>query len=70
METLKEKVSLFPSKHFEAPKGLLFYGPPGTGKSAITKKFCSDLPLTFVAPPMAAGDCQKGIVGDSERMFN
>lgn len=48
----------------------MFYGPPGTGKSAISKKLCELLGVTFAAPPMAAGDFNKGIVGDSERMLN
>ncbi len=70
MDTLQAKLTLLTSPHFDPPKGILFFGPPGTGKSAISKTFCKELPIELVAPPMAAGDCNKGIVGDSERMLN
>ena len=67
---LRTQMQQFTATIFPSPKGILFYGPPGTGKSAISKKLCELLGVTFAAPPMAAGDFNKGIVGDSERMLN
>ena len=67
---LQTQMQQFTATIFPSPKGILFYGPPGTGKSAISKKLCELLGVTFAAPPMAAGDFNKGIVGDSERMLN
>lgn len=60
----------FLTKVFQTPKGILFCGPPGTGKSAISSALCSKANFVFAAPPMAAGDFSKGVVGDSERMVN
>ena len=73
----------FTSEVFSSPKGILFYGPPGTGKSAISLKMCEYLEVKLVTNPLvsfifilwfilikAAGDFNKGIVGDSERMLN
>lgn len=64
------RLDIFKSAVFALPKGMLFFGPPGTGKSAITKEFCEQSGFMFVAPPMAAGDLKKGIVGDSQRTLN
>jgi SpoVK/Ycf46/Vps4 family AAA+-type ATPase len=55
---------------FSTPKGVLLYGPPGTGKSALTKALCEFLNVQLITEPMAAGDFNKGIVGDSEAMLN
>ena len=70
LKKLREQMTQFTATIFPSPKGILFYGPPGTGKSAISKELCELLGVTFAAPPMAAGDFNKGIVGDSERMLN
>ena len=59
----------FTTEVFKSPKGILFYGPPGTGKSAISSAMCEFLNVKFATNPMAAGDFNKGIVGDSERML-
>jgi len=60
----------FSSVFYSLPKGIMFYGPPGTGKSAIISFILECLPFEYLCPPLAAGDFNKGIVGDSERMIN
>ena len=70
LTTMGEQMEQFLSEIFATPKGVLFYGPPGTGKSDVSKTFCQQAGFYFAAPPMAAGDFNKGIVGDSERMLN
>jgi ATP-dependent 26S proteasome regulatory subunit len=70
MDRFVDKLDLYTSTIFAAPKGILLYGPPGTGKSAITKAFCEESGMTFVTSPMAAGDLKKGIQGDSEKTIN
>lgn len=70
MANFKKKMSLFSSKCYSTPKGILLFGPPGTGKSAITKSLCEELGVVFATAPMAAGDLKKGIVGDSEKTIN
>lgn len=67
---LKKTMETFTTGWYSLPKGVLFYGPPGTGKSAIIKELMELLPFEFLCPPLASGDFNKGIVGDSERMIN
>ena len=67
---LKKTMDTFTTGWYSLPKGVLFYGPPGTGKSAIIKKLMDLLPFEFLCSPLASGDFNKGIVGDSERMIN
>ncbi len=50
--------------------GILFWGPPGNGKTSLIKSLCEKLEVTLVCPPLAAGDFNQGIVGDSEKMIN
>ena len=61
---------MFTTEVFKPPKGLLFYGPPGTGKSYISRFLCEKMGIVLVCPPLAAGDFNRGLVGDSERMVN
>lgn len=61
---------MFTTEVYNSPKGILFYGPPGTGKSAISSFICGSMKVIYATRPMAAGDFNKGIVGDSERMLN
>ncbi len=67
---IQTELNGFATESFDLPKGFLFYGPPGTGKSAIIKYILDRLPFLYLCPPLAAGDFNKGIVGDSERMIN
>ena len=60
----------FTTNVFKTPKAVLFFGPPGTGKSFLTELIIKHAYFYNITSPLAAGDLQKGIVGDSERCLN
>ncbi|CAF1398490.1 unnamed protein product [Adineta steineri] len=51
-------------------RGFIMYGPPGTGKSEIMSKLSARIGITMVAPSMAAGELDRPLVGESERIIN
>ncbi|CAF0908395.1 unnamed protein product [Rotaria sordida] len=51
------------------PRGLLLYGPPGTGKSDILSKLAKKIGIVMVGPPLAAGELNRPLVGESERII-
>jgi SpoVK/Ycf46/Vps4 family AAA+-type ATPase len=51
------------------PRGLIMYGPPGTGKSDILSKLAKKLGIIMVGPPLAAGELNRPLVGESERIL-
>ncbi|CAF3930859.1 unnamed protein product [Rotaria sp. Silwood1] len=51
------------------PRGLIMYGPPGTGKSDIMSKLAKKLGILTVGPPLAAGELNRPLVGESERIL-
>ncbi|CAF4403023.1 unnamed protein product [Rotaria sp. Silwood2] len=50
-------------------RGLIMYGPPGTGKSEIISKLAAKLGIVTVGPPLAAGELNRPLVGESERVL-
>ncbi|CAF0787182.1 unnamed protein product [Adineta ricciae] len=50
-------------------RGFIMYGPPGTGKSEIMSKLCVKLGICMVGPPLAAGELNRPLVGESERVI-
>ncbi|CAF0945876.1 unnamed protein product [Adineta ricciae] len=51
------------------PRGLILYGPPGTGKSDILKRLAQKLGITLVSQPLAAGELNRPLVGQSEEIL-
>ena len=51
------------------PRGLIMYGPPGTGKSDILRKLAKKLGILMISPPLAAGELNRSLVGESERII-
>ncbi|CAF1514951.1 unnamed protein product, partial [Rotaria sp. Silwood1] len=51
-------------------RGFIMYGPPGTGKSDIMSKLSVRIGVNIVAPPLAAGELNRSLVGESERIIN
>ncbi|CAF1669041.1 unnamed protein product [Rotaria magnacalcarata] len=50
-------------------RGLIMYGPPGTGKSEIMSKLAVKIGIVMVGPPLAAGELNRPLVGESERVL-
>ncbi|CAF3859384.1 unnamed protein product, partial [Rotaria sp. Silwood1] len=50
-------------------RGLLLYGPPGTGKSELLKKVAIYAGITMITPPLAAGELNRPLVGETERLL-
>ncbi|CAF3710688.1 unnamed protein product [Rotaria sordida] len=50
-------------------RGFIMYGPPGTGKSEIMSKLSTKLGIAMVGPPLAAGELNRPLVGESERVI-
>ncbi|CAF1390520.1 unnamed protein product [Adineta steineri] len=50
-------------------RGFIMYGPPGTGKSEIMSKLSVKLGICMVGPPLAAGELNRPLVGESERVI-
>ncbi|CAF1085429.1 unnamed protein product [Adineta steineri] len=50
-------------------RGFIMYGPPGTGKSDIMSKLSTRMGVNMVAPPIAAGELNRPLVGESERVI-
>ncbi|CAF1454924.1 unnamed protein product [Adineta steineri] len=50
-------------------RGFIMYGPPGTGKSDIMSKLSTRMGVCMVAPPLAAGELNRPLVGESERII-
>ncbi|CAF1473048.1 unnamed protein product [Adineta ricciae] len=50
-------------------RGFIMYGPPGTGKSDIMSKLSARTGICMVAPPLAAGELNRSLVGESERII-
>ncbi|CAM4929864.1 unnamed protein product [Rotaria socialis] len=51
-------------------RGFIMYGPPGTGKSDIMSKVSTRLGINMVTPPIAAGELDRPLVGESERIIS
>ncbi|CAF1244888.1 unnamed protein product [Rotaria sordida] len=51
-------------------RGFIMYGPPGTGKSDIMSKLSVRMGVSMVAPPIAAGELNRPLVGESERIIS
>ncbi|CAF3939418.1 unnamed protein product [Adineta steineri] len=51
-------------------RGFIMYGPPGTGKSDIMSNLSKRMGIAMVAPPLAAGELNRSLVGESERIIN
>ncbi|CAF3861233.1 unnamed protein product [Rotaria sp. Silwood1] len=51
-------------------RGFIMYGPPGTGKSDIMSKLSIRMGINMVAPPLAAGELNRPLVGESERIIS
>ncbi|CAF4654000.1 unnamed protein product [Rotaria sp. Silwood1] len=51
-------------------RGFIMYGPPGTGKSDIMSKLSTRMGVCMVAPPIAAGELNRPLVGESERIIS
>ena len=51
-------------------RGFIMYGPPGTGKSEIMSSLSNRIGITMVAPPLAAGELNRSLVGESERIIS
>ncbi|CAF4899046.1 unnamed protein product, partial [Rotaria magnacalcarata] len=41
------------------------YGPPGTGKSVIMSKLAKKIGIAMLGPPLAAGELERPLVGQS-----
>ena len=52
------------------PRGLIMYGPPGTGKSEILKQLAKKLGIYLIGPALAAGELNRSLVGESERIID
>jgi len=50
-------------------RGLIMYGPPGTGKSRIMSQLAKKLGVFMVGEPLAAGELNRPLVGESERIL-
>ncbi|CAF3715074.1 unnamed protein product [Rotaria sp. Silwood1] len=50
-------------------RGFIMYGPPGTGKSEIMSKLSTKIGIVMVAIPLAAGELNRPLVGESERVI-
>ena len=57
------------TKLVKPPRGLIMYGPPGTGKSEILKRLAHKLGILMVGPPLAAGELNRSLVGQSEQII-
>ncbi len=51
-------------------RGFIMYGPPGTGKSEIMRKLSTRVGINMVTPPIAAGELNRPLVGESERIIS
>ena len=51
-------------------RGFIMYGPPGTGKSDIMSTLSTRIGISMVAPPIAAGELNRPLVGESERIIS
>ncbi|CAF4161047.1 unnamed protein product [Rotaria sp. Silwood2] len=51
------------------PRGLILHGPPGTGKSDILSKLAKKMGIVMVSAPLAAGELNRPLVGESERIL-
>ena len=50
-------------------RGFIMYGPPGTGKSVIMSKLAKKVGIAMVGPPLAAGELERPLVGQSEAII-
>ncbi|CAF1235695.1 unnamed protein product [Didymodactylos carnosus] len=51
-------------------RGFIMYGPPGTGKSDIMTNLSKRMGISMVVQELAAGDLNRSLVGQSERIIN
>ncbi|CAF1043150.1 unnamed protein product, partial [Didymodactylos carnosus] len=56
-------------KLVKAHRGFIMYGPPGTGKSAIMSKLAKKIGIAMLGPPLAAGELERPLVGQSEAVI-
>ncbi|CAF1442979.1 unnamed protein product [Rotaria sordida] len=50
-------------------RGFIMYGPPGTGKSVIMSKLAKKIGIAMLGPPLAAGELERPLVGQSEAII-
>ncbi|CAF1420398.1 unnamed protein product [Adineta steineri] len=50
-------------------RGFIMYGPPGTGKSVIMSKLAKKIGIAMLGPPLAAGELERPLVGQSEAVI-
>ncbi|CAF3762706.1 unnamed protein product [Rotaria sp. Silwood1] len=50
-------------------RGFIMYGPPGTGKSVIMSKLAKKVGIAMLGPPLAAGELERPLVGQSEAII-
>ncbi|CAF1401227.1 unnamed protein product [Adineta steineri] len=51
-------------------RGFIMYGPPGTGKSHLMSKLASKIGIAMLAPPLASGNLERSLVGQSEALIS
>ncbi|CAF2837027.1 unnamed protein product [Rotaria sp. Silwood2] len=51
-------------------RGFIMYGPPGTGKSHLMSKLSSKIGIAMLAPPLASGNLERSLVGQSEAVIS
>ncbi|CAF1650499.1 unnamed protein product, partial [Adineta ricciae] len=67
---LSERITNLDRNLIKPNRGFIMYGPPGTGKSDIMSKLSVRIGVNMVAPPLAAGELNRSLVGESERIIN
>ncbi|CAF1054908.1 unnamed protein product [Didymodactylos carnosus] len=68
-EILNAKPKPVDKRLVKAHRGFIMYGPPGTGKSVIMSKLAIKVGIAMIGPPLAAGELNRPLVGESERIL-
>ncbi|CAF4964593.1 unnamed protein product, partial [Rotaria socialis] len=66
---LNKKQKAVHKKLVKPHRGFIMFGPPGTGKSEIMSKLATKIGIQMVGPPLAAGELNRPLVGESERII-
>ncbi|CAF4423727.1 unnamed protein product [Rotaria sp. Silwood2] len=66
---LNKKQKVVHKKLVKPHRGFIMFGPPGTGKSEIMSKLATKIGIQMVGPPLAAGELNRPLVGESERII-